>query len=75
MLSYNRLHKQTDRQTEITAIYNHVYIIVSRAYTGGGQEGESPLELRAILLFKSETEEYKKSVCFFLLVLFEGEIK
>ena len=59
-----------------------------RAYTGGGGckggssphipvKGGAPLELRDITLLKYETssEEHKKVCCFFLLILFEGEIK
>ena len=68
----------------------HIYALYgmqkTRAYTGWGR-GAVPqsrpvkggIELRAITLFKSETEEWrilKKWICcFFLLVLFEEEVK
>ena len=50
---------------------------LARPVKGGGLR--TPIELSDITLFKSETEErrvLKKLIyCFFLLVLFEGEIK
>ena len=49
-----------------------------RHVKGRGYVVPPPIKLRAITLFKSETEEYrvfKKNSLFFLLVLLEGEIK
>ena len=50
----------------------------SRASAGGGSKGEvPPVELRAITLIKSKTEEWRTFknyfAVFFLLVLFKGE--
>ena len=37
----------------------YAYTLSTRAYTGGAKREVLPLELRALTLFKSETEEYR----------------